>query len=171
MAALRVDIGNHDARAFAGQAEECSALFERGNQAYQRGDYPHAVQYLERAAQLAEPAFGRDHPNVSLVYNSLSTAYLATGRYNDAEPYLLRALQIRERNVGPNSLDLVPPLTNTALMYDNQGRYADSEAYYKRALAIQQANTGPTRPNIATTLGNLANLRMKIFRDGCVDLH
>jgi CHAT domain-containing protein/Tfp pilus assembly protein PilF len=146
------------AAAFAGQAEECSALFERGNQAYQRGDYPHAVQYLERAAQLAEPAFGRDHPNVSLVYNSLSTAYLATGRYNDAEPYLLRALQIRERNVGPNSLDLVPPLSNTALMYDNQGRYAESEAYYKRALAIQQANTGPDHPNVATTLGNLANL-------------
>jgi CHAT domain-containing protein/Tfp pilus assembly protein PilF len=144
--------------AIAGQAEECSALFERGNQAYQHGDFPHAVQYLERAAQLAEPAFGRDHPNVSLVYNSLSTAYLATGRYNDAEPYLLRALQIRERNVGPNSPDLVPPLSNTALMYDNQGRYADSEALYKRALAIQQATAGPNHPNVATTLGNLANL-------------
>jgi CHAT domain-containing protein len=146
------------AAAIAGPAEECSALFERGNQAYQHGDYPHAVQYLERAAQLAEPAFGRDHPNVSLVYNSLSTAYLATGRYNDAEPYLLRALQIRERNVGPSSPDLVPPLSNTALMYDNQGRYADSEAFYKRALAIQQATAGPNHPNIATTLGNLANL-------------
>ena len=144
--------------AIAGQAEECAALFERGNQAYQRGDLAHAIPYLERAAQLAEPAFGRDHPNVSLVYNSLSTAYLATGRYNDAEPYLLRALQIRERNVGPNSPDLVPPLSNTALMYDNQGRYADAEPLYKRALAIQQATAGPNHANVATTLGNLANL-------------
>jgi len=144
--------------AIAGQAEECSALFERGNQAYQHGDLPHAIQYLERAAQLAEPAFGPNSPNVSLVYNSLSTAYLARGRYNDAEPYLLRALQIREHNAGPNSPDLVPPLSNTALMYDNQGRYADSEALYKRALAIQRATAGPNHPNIATTLGNLANL-------------
>jgi CHAT domain-containing protein/Tfp pilus assembly protein PilF len=144
--------------AIAGQAEECSALFARGNQAYQHGDLAHAIQYLERAAQLAEPAFGRDHPNISLVYNSLSTAYLAAGRYNEAEPYLLRALQIRERNVGPNSPDLVPPLSNTALMYDNQGRYAEAEPLYQRVLAIQQATAGPNHPNIAITLGNLANL-------------
>jgi CHAT domain-containing protein/Tfp pilus assembly protein PilF len=156
--ALLLVLALSPAIAIAGAAEECSALFERGNQAYQHGDLAHAIQYLERAAQLAEPAFGRDHPNVSLVYNSLSTAYLASGRYNDAEPYILRALQIRERNVGPNSPDLVPPLSNTALMYDNQGRYADAEPLYKRALAIQQATAGPNHPNVATTLGNLANL-------------
>jgi CHAT domain-containing protein/Tfp pilus assembly protein PilF len=149
----------------AGPQQECAALFERGNQAYRQGDYPKAVSYLERAAQMAEGAFGANHPNVSLVYNALSTAYLAQGRYNDAEPFLLRALQIRERNVGPNSPDLVPPLSNAALMYDNQGRYADAEAFYKRALSIQEA-ADPNHPNVATTLGNFANLYQHMGRYG-----
>jgi len=153
------------AAAMAGPQQECAALFERGNQAYRQGDYPKAISYLERAAQMAEGAFGANHPNVSLVYNALSTAYLAQGRYNDAEPFLLRALQIRERNVGSNSPDLVPPLSNTALMYDNQGRYVDAEAFYKRALSIQEA-AAPNHPNVATTLGNLANLYQHMGRYG-----
>ena len=93
--ALAAVLALHAGAAFAGLAEECSALFERGNQYYRKGDYPHAVETLERAAQIAERAFGTGSPNVGLVYNSLSTAYLAQGRYNDAEPFLLRALQIR----------------------------------------------------------------------------
>ena len=32
--------------AMAGLFEECTALFERGNQAYKRGDYPKAVCIL-----------------------------------------------------------------------------------------------------------------------------
>jgi tetratricopeptide (TPR) repeat protein len=144
--------------AIAGLPQECSALFERGNQYYQRGDYPKAVEFLERAARIAENAFGPDNPNVSLVYNSLSTAYMAQGRFADAEPFLKRALQIRERNVGPNSPDLVPVLTNTGQVYDNQSRYDEAEALYKRVLAIQQGAVGPDHPGVAISLGNLANL-------------
>jgi CHAT domain-containing protein/Tfp pilus assembly protein PilF len=144
--------------AMAGLSEECSSLFERGNQYYKRADYPKAVEYLERAARIAENAFGPDNPNVSLVYNSLSTAYLAQGRYNEAEPFLLRALQIRERYVGPSSPDLIPVLSNTALLYDSQGRYSNAEALYQRVLAIQQAAAGTDHPSVAISLGNLANL-------------
>src|ERR1700760_2253927 len=73
--------------AIAGPQQECAALFEQGNQAYRQGDYPKAISYLERSARMAEGAFGANSPNVSLVYNALSTAYLAQGRYNDAEPF------------------------------------------------------------------------------------
>jgi CHAT domain-containing protein len=144
--------------AMAGLPEECSALFERGNQYYRRADYPKAVEYLERAARIAENAFGPDNPNVSLVYNSLSTAYLAVGRYNEAEPFLLRALQIRERAGGPPSPELVAVLSNTALLYDIQGRYGDSETLYKRTIAIEQAAAGPDHPSVAVSLVNLATL-------------
>ena len=155
---LAVALALLSAAATAGPAQECSALFERGNQYYKRGDYPKAIDALERAARLAETAFGADSPNASLIYNSLSTAYLAQGRYNDAEPFLLRALQIRERNLGPTSPDLVPVLSNIALTYDNQGRYAEAEPLYQRMLAIQQATVGPDHPNIAISFGNIANL-------------
>ncbi|MGH6780069.1 MAG: CHAT domain-containing tetratricopeptide repeat protein [Bradyrhizobium sp.] len=144
--------------AMAGLAQQCSALFARGNQLYRKGDYPLATKYLERAAKIAPRAFGPDHPNVSAVYDMLAAAYLAQSRYNDAGPFLLRALQIREHSVGPNSPDLVPILSNTALLYDDQGRYEDAEALYKRVLSIQQASIGPDNPSVAITLGNLANL-------------
>ena len=155
---LQIMLSMVSSAAMAGLSQECSALFERGNQYYQRRDYPKAVDSLERAARIAESAFGSDNPNVSLVYNSLSTAYIAVGRYADAEPFLKRAIQIRERNVGPNSPDLVPVLTNLGLVYDNQSRYEEAEALYKRVLAIQQANVGADHPSIAISLGNLANL-------------
>jgi CHAT domain-containing protein/Flp pilus assembly protein TadD len=144
--------------AMAGLFEECTALFERGNQAYKRGDYPKAVEYLERAARIAENAYGPDSPNVSLVYNSLSTAYLVLGRYNEAEPFLLRAMQIRERTAGPSSPEFVTVLSNTALLYDNQGRYGEAETLYKRGMAIEQAAAGPDHPSVAVSLGGLANL-------------
>jgi CHAT domain-containing protein/Tfp pilus assembly protein PilF len=152
------------ATVLASPQQECVALFERGNQAYQQGDYPKAISYLERAGRLAEAAFGAGDRNVSLIYGSLATAYLAQGRYNDAEPFLQRALEIRERIVGPNSPDLVAPLSNIGLMYDNQGRQAESEAFYKRALALQEASPGPARPDVALTLANLANLYQHMGR-------
>jgi tetratricopeptide (TPR) repeat protein len=144
--------------AMAGPTEQCTALFQRGNQYYSHGDYPKAVDFLQRAAQLAEGAFGPDHPNVSIIYNALANAYLAQGRYAEAEPFLQRALQIREHNLGPNHPDLVPILNNTALMFDNQSRYGEAEALYQRILAIQQAAAGPDHPSVAISLGNLANL-------------
>ena len=78
---LTVTLSMFSTAAIAGLPQECSALFERGNQYYQRGDYPKAVEFLERAARIAGNAFGPDNPNVSLVYNSLSTAYMANGRF------------------------------------------------------------------------------------------
>ncbi|HEY0910801.1 MAG TPA: tetratricopeptide repeat protein, partial [Bradyrhizobium sp.] len=145
---LMIALSAFSTAAIAGLAEECSALFERGNQYYQHGDYARATESLERAARIAENAFGSNSPNVGLVYNSLSTAYMAQGRFADAEPFLKRAIQIRERNVGPNSVDLVPVLTNLGQVYDNQSRYEEAEALYKRVLAIQQASVGADHPSV-----------------------
>jgi CHAT domain-containing protein/Tfp pilus assembly protein PilF len=155
---LMIALSAFSTAAIAGLSEECSALFERGNQYYRHGDYARATESLERAARIAENAFGSNSPNVGLVYNSLSTAYMAQGRFADAEPFLKRAIQIRERNVGPNSPDLVPVLTNLGQVYDNQTRYEEAEALYKRVLAIQQASVGADHPSVAISLGNLANL-------------
>lgn len=155
---VMIALGLFSRAAIAGPAEQCTALFQRGNQYYSHGDYPKAVDFLQRAAQLAPGAFGPDHPNVSIIDNALANAYLAQGRYAEAEPFLQRALQIREHTVGPNHPDLVPILNNTALMYDNQARYGEAEALYQRILAIQQAATGPDHPSVAISLGNLANL-------------
>lgn len=153
--------------ATAGVVEECTAQFQRGNQAYQKGDYPRATPSLERAARCAESAFGATHTNVAVIYNQLAATYMAQNRFADAEPFLLRALHLREQISGADSPDLIPALSNLAQVYDNQGRYAEAEAVFNRVLAIQQIAAGPNAPSVALTLVNLANLDQHrgLFKD------
>lgn len=66
------------------------------------GQYPEAVQALERALALREITFEPDHPDVALNHILLATLYSTQGKLADTEPLYLRALAIQEKMLGPD---------------------------------------------------------------------
>ncbi|RMH72917.1 MAG: tetratricopeptide repeat protein, partial [Cyanobacteria bacterium J007] len=63
-------------------------------QLYQQGQYVAAIPLAERAVQLAQEQWGKEHPNVATSLNNLAGLYESQGRYAEAEPLYLEAVRI-----------------------------------------------------------------------------
>ena len=69
-------------------------LTEKGEQAYQAGNYKEAISYLEKALKQAEKEFGKNHENYATSCNNLAELYREQGRYAEAEPLYKEAKEI-----------------------------------------------------------------------------
>ena len=127
-------------------------------QLYQRGKYTEAVPIAQEAVQVAEAAFGSDHPNVATSLNFLANLYHLQGKYTQAQPLYQRALGIDEKALGPEHPYVATSLYNMAALYKAQGKYAEAEPLYLRSLAIREKALGPNHPDVASSLNNLAAL-------------
>jgi tetratricopeptide (TPR) repeat protein/CHAT domain-containing protein len=140
----------------AQRSDDLETLNRQVERLYQGGKYAEATEIAERAVNLAEQKFGRDHPDVVMEINNLSELYRARGRYDEAELLYKRALAIDNKAFGPNHLSVGRDLNGLAGLYGTQGRYDEAELHYNRALAIAEKALGPDDPNVGTALNNLA---------------
>ncbi len=120
--------------------------------------YDHAIIVGKDALQVAEQAYGPNHPNIAVSLNNLAAVYRAQGQYAQAEPLYKRSLAIDETALGPDHPDVAQSLNNLAELYSAQGKYAQAELLYKRSLAISEKAFGPDHPTSATILNNLGSL-------------
>src|SRR6266436_313591 len=75
-------------------------------QLYQQGKFAEAIPPAQELLQVAEAAFGPEHPNVAESLNNLAELNRRQGRYADAEPLYKRALAIYEKALGPDHPDV-----------------------------------------------------------------
>ncbi len=100
------------------------------------GQYPEAVQALERSLSLREKALGSDHPDNALNLILLATLYSAQDKLVEIEPLYLRALAIQEKALGPDHPNVALSLNSLGVLYRNRGQYAKAEPPLQRALTI-----------------------------------
>ena len=113
---------------------------------------------MRRALDIAEAAFGPQHPTVATRLNNLATLLKATNRLAEAEPLMRRALAIAEASFGPQHPDVAIDLNSLALLLKDTNRLAEAEPLLRRALDIDEAAFGPQHPTVARHLNNLAHL-------------
>ena len=68
------------------------------------------IDLLQRALQIREAAFEKDHPDIAQSLTLLAQLYRAKGAYVSAELLCQRALGIQEAILGPNHLDVARSL-------------------------------------------------------------
>ncbi|MBL8251927.1 MAG: tetratricopeptide repeat protein, partial [Candidatus Competibacter sp.] len=122
------------------------------------GQYPAAVQALERSLSLREKALGPDHPDNALNLILLATLYSAQDKLIEIEPLYLRALAIQEKALGPDHPDVALSLNGLGFLYRARGQYAKAEPPLQRALAILEKSAGMNPEAMFPILLNLAQL-------------
>jgi len=131
---------------------------------YENAEYKEAEPLMERALNIDEASFGKDHPKVAICLNNLAQLYQATNRLKEAEPLMQRALKIDEASLGKDHPNVARDLNNLALLYLDTNRLKEAEPLMERALKIDEASFGKDHPNVAIRLNNLAQLYLDTNR-------
>jgi tetratricopeptide (TPR) repeat protein len=148
------------AGACAGPREEAAALFHRGVEFYDRGDFAQAAAFFEQALRADERTLPPGDSHIGMVLGALGTAYSSQGRYAEAESVLKRSIAITEKALGADHTGVAASLNALATLYMLQSRHAEAEPLYKQSLAIREKAVGPDHPYVAESLNNLASLYM-----------
>lgn len=147
------------ARAGGDLKAEAALARAEGAQASSEGDYPLAVQRLERARALAERIDPRQ-PDYRTLGN-LAGVYRDIGDFERAEPLLRRALELARRRLGPNHPHVAGFSFNLGVCLADRGAYGQSTPFLEEALAVREQVLGPDHPDVAATLMALVGNRIE----------
>lgn len=137
---------------------DTSAIFNRFNDAYDRGDYAQALTAAEQLEAATRSRLGTKHPAYGAVLTYLGMSYEKLGKYEMAEGVYKRTLPIYEKALGASHAAVAEVTNNLAGIYEAQGKYPEAEQLYKRSLPIYEKTLGPKNMDYANTLSNLARV-------------
>src|SRR5262245_45850703 len=116
----------------AAQQKPLDSLLRAADERREQGLYAQAEPIYRRALELAESAFGAEHPEVAVVLNNLAVLYKYTGNFDEAEALYRRALAITEQVMGTDHLSLATLYHNLGGLEHARGRYAMGETHARR---------------------------------------
>jgi tetratricopeptide (TPR) repeat protein len=128
------------------------ALNNLGLVRYLQEDLPGARDYLERALDTNQTAFGPDHPEVASTLNNLGQVLRREGLAG-ARGLHERALAIKQAapDFGPDSPSVAETLNYLGVVLHDLGELRASRDAHQRALEIFQALFPPDHPNVRTS--------------------
>jgi len=150
------------ARAGGDPKAEMSLLNTEATILNMQGDYPRAVEKLERAQSLSERIDPR-RTGYGVLLN-MGATYREMGEPERAIPVLRRALEIAERSVGPDHPHVAGARFNLGLCLSDLGRYEEAVGLLEGALAVRERLLGPVHPDVADTLVALGSVRIQTGR-------
>lgn len=142
-------------------ADECEALFEKGNKAYQNQQYSEALEYFIQGEMLAQ-----QHNLYEKVYyakNLIGIIYYSLYNYNEALNYYLEAYTYALKHLG--YIQEVAILNNIAILYGDDNQFDKSKEYLLKAYHIVEKEHDSIRmAHYAINLGIL-NGRIKKYNE------
>ena len=136
-----------------------------GNIYLSRGDFKMAESFYQKAIELNERSFGKNHISINFVINNLGVIYNRLGDYPKAKIFYRRTLEIREKALEPNHLLLSRILNNLGALRNTTGDKERAASYYSRALEIRVNALGEEHPEVARILHNIGALYMELDND------
>jgi hypothetical protein len=128
------------------------------------GRYVEAEPYCRRALNLAERAFGPEHPETLTMLNNLARFLERTGHHAEAEPLHRRVLEIRERVLGPDHPHTLISFGNLGRLLEAGGQHAEAERCCRRALEGFERILGRDHAFTLTAVSIMADLLEKANR-------
>ncbi len=133
-------------------------LIMLGNICSSMGQYPLAMQYLQKALQITETAGKTDELGTTLTCSNIATIYQNMGKSEQALEYALKALEIREKLLGTDHLSAGASYNNIALIYMDMGNYPQSLEYGLKASRIVEKQLDTEHPDTATSYNNISSI-------------
>jgi tetratricopeptide (TPR) repeat protein len=130
-------------------------LNESGLYLRTRGEFAEARSALERALEIDEQVFGKDHPEVAIGVNSLGLVLRDLGELQEAKKCFERALKIDEKVYGQDHPEVAIRVNNLGLVLRDLGELQEAKKCYERALKIDVKVYGKDHPTVATMVNNL----------------
>lgn len=116
---------------------------------------PEAEAQLRRAADLATPALGAEHPDTLAILDVLGVVYNYESKYADAKAVLSRVYETRRRTLGPEHKDTLETMSNLGLAIAYEGDDARAMTLFEPLLAAYRRLFGDENPATLDVMDNL----------------
>jgi serine/threonine protein kinase len=144
------------AAAFQGQPlVEASIRDVLGSTFDSLGDYPAAVQQLERALTLRQARLGAEHADTLTSMHNLAESYGNAGKHGLALPLAEEALKRRKATLGPDHIDTLKSMLILAQEYKATGKPDHALPLIEETFERRKATLGPEH---ARTLNAMISL-------------
>ena len=138
-------------------ADECEALFEKGQEAFTQKEYSEALEYFTQGELLAQKH--NLYEKVYFAKNYIGIIYYSLYNYSEALNYYWDAYTFALKHLG--YIQEVATLNNIAILYGDDKQYEKSKEYLLKAYTIVQ------KENDSLRIGHYAiNLGILNARDG-----
>ena len=118
-----------------------------------------AEPYLKENLQLRLQVYGRENPGVISGWNNWARFLHATGQFEEARKSYQRALDIALKE-GPETWTVAQIKANLGRLAFDQKDHKQAEDLEEEALSVRRKLGGPEKPVIATSLLDLAIIRL-----------
>ncbi len=137
---------------------EANALDNTGGVLRDLGDLDGAKENYQRALEIGEAVYGKDHPTAAGHINNLGNVLRDLGDLEGAKEHFERALAIAEEVYGKDHPDVATVVGNLGVVLLILGDLEGAKEHFERALTIREELYGKDHPNVATSVNNLGNV-------------
>ncbi|KAF8538700.1 hypothetical protein BDD12DRAFT_884441 [Trichophaea hybrida] len=124
----------------------------------EKGDYPGALEWYQRALDGKEKTLGKDHPSTLSTVHNMALVFGSQGEYGKALEWYQRALDGKEKTLGKDHPSTLTTVNNMASVFDRQGDYGKALEWYQRALDGKEKTLGKDHPSTLDTVNNMASV-------------
>ena len=127
-----------------------------------RADYAEAKEFFERAIQINENKFGKDHPEVAINVNNLGNVLRDLGDLTGGQQYFERAPKSDEATFGKDHPNVAIRVNNLGGVLFALGDLAGAHTNLERALKILTQFLPAEHPNIKTVRESLEYVKQRM---------
>ena len=124
-----------------------------------RAEFIKAKKNFERALEIGEKAYGKDHTQVAIYANNLGSVLKDLGDLQGAKKNYERALEIDEKAYGKDHTQVAIDFNNLGSVLKDLGDLQGAKKNFERALRIFQDRLGEDHPSTRTVGSNLELLK------------
>ena len=133
-------------------ANEADALFSKGNEFFDTGDYDTALTYYQKAVPAHEKTYGAQHIYTGDLYFFIGLSYSKKKDYETALRYLQKSLVIYETQKSDRAADAEHEIGS---IYFHQLDYESALLHHQKSLEIRLQRTGENHKNTAIAYFNV----------------
>lgn len=131
-------------------------LHDAGYYLYQRGRYPEAAVWIERALTSRAASCGIQHQDYARTVLVRGQLMQAAGNLSAAEDSLQSAIEILRQVLGSENDEVARALGTLGMVKLNRGDLAEAQRLFQSALATAEAVLGAQHVDVAQLVNNLA---------------
>ncbi len=117
-----------------------------------------AIEFIEKALDLAKKTYGENHPDYAATLNSYAMAMGRLGKYEEQVMMYKKVLEIQDSDIG-----MATTLNNLALTYWMLGRTEEAVKLTLQALALRESKLGADHPDCISSKHRLADYYISGF--------
>ncbi len=141
------------------ESEQAGRLYNSlGYHLKEIADFDSAKENYQRAIEIGEAVYGKDHPNMAAAINNLGDVLQDLGDFDGAKENFQRAIEIDEAVYGKDHPDVARAINNLGSALQDLGDLDGAKENFQRAIEIGEAVYGKDHPSVATCVNNLGSV-------------